>query len=122
MAQQLRNLRRILERLRMLLNQENPNELHIKVYCDCLDTAGHQLINFPHLALDLSEFGCVAMSSRSDEYLENMVVVIHETLRGQHFVPQVEYACPYRQALLQNLAAAAPNNLPPPPPPAPAED
>ena len=124
MAQQLRNLRRILERLRMLLNQENPNELHIKVYCDCLDTAGHQLIAFPHLALDLSDFGCVALSSRSDDYLEHMVNVIHETLRarGQHFLPQVEFACPYKQALIQNLAAAAQNNLPPPPPPAPAED
>ena len=122
MAQQLRNLRRILEKLRMLLNQENPNELDIKVYCDCLDTAGHQHINFPHLALDLSEFGCLAMSKGSDGYLENMVVVIHETLGGQLFVPQVDYACPYRQAILENLAAAAPNNLPPPPPPVPAED
>ena len=122
MAQQLRNLRRILEKLRMLLNQENPNELDIKVYCDCLETAGHQHINFPHLALDLAEFGCLAMSRGSDGYLQNMVVVIHEILGGQLFVPQVDYACPYRQAILENLAAAAPNNLPPPPPPVPAED
>ena len=120
MAQQLRNLRRILEKLRMLLNQENPNELDIKVYCDCLETAGHQHINFPHLALDLAEFGCLAMSRGSDGYLQNMVVVIHEILGGQLFVPQVDYACPYRQAILENLAA--PNILPPPPPPVPAED
>ena len=125
MAHQLRNLRRILERLRMLLNRENPNELNIKVYCDCLDMAGHpQLLNWPHLALDLSEFGCIAMSRGSDRYLENMVVVIHETIRarGQLFLPEIDYACPYRQALLDNLAAAAQNNLPPPPPPPPAED
>ena len=126
MAQQLRNLRRILDRLRILLNQENPNELHIKVYCDCLDPDGHQLIAFPHLALDLSDFGCVALSSRSEDYLQHMVNVIQETLRarGEHFLPQVEFACPYKQALIQNLAAAAQNNLPPPPPPppAPAED
>ena len=118
MAQQLRNLRRILEKLRMLLNQENPNELNIKVYCDCLEVAGHQHINFPHLALDLAEFGCIAMSSGSDGYLENMVVVIDEILGGQIFVPQVDYACPYKQAIQENLAAA--NILPPPV--VPAED
>ena len=118
MAQQLRNLRRILEKLRMLLNQENPNELNIKVYCDCLEVAGHQHIDFPHLALDLAEFGCLAMSSGSDGYLQNMVVVIDEILGGQIFVPQIDYACPYRQAILENLAAA--NILPPPV--VPAED
>ena len=112
MAHQLRNQRRILEKLRMLLNQENPNELNIKIYCDCLQVAGHQHIDFPHLALDLAEFGCIAMSSGSDGYLENMVFVIDEILGGQIFVPQVDYACPYRQAIQENLAAA--NILPAP--------
>ena len=108
----MRHLRRILEKLRMFLNQENPNELNIKIYCDCLQVAGHQHINFPHLAFDLTEFGCIAMSSGSDGYLERMVFVIDEMLGGQIFVPQLDYACPYRQAIQENLAAA--NILPAP--------
>ena len=53
----MKHLRRILEKLRMFLNQENPNELNIQIYCDCLQVAGHQHLNFPHLAFDLTEFG-----------------------------------------------------------------
>ena len=122
----MRNIRKILEKLRMFLQKENPNELDIQIYCDCLKVAGDENISFPHLVLDLSDIGCIAMRARSEDYLQHMVNVIQETLRarGQHFLPQVEFACPYKQALLQNLAAAAQNNLPPPPPPppAPAED
>ena len=108
----MKYLRRILEKLRMFLNQENPNELDIQIYCDCLQVAGHQNLNFPHLAFDLTEFGCIAMSSASDRYLQRMVSVIDNMLGGQIFVPQLDYACPYKQAIQENLAAG--NILPAP--------
>ena len=114
----MRYLRRILEKLRMFLRQENPNELDIQIYCDCLQVAGHENLNFPHLVFDLSEFGCIAMSSASDTYLQRMVWETDNMLGGQVFVPQLYFACPYKQAIQENLAA---RNILPAPVPA-AED
>ena len=114
----MRYLRRILEKLRMFLRQENPNGLDIQIYCDCLKVAGHENLNFPHLVFDLSEFGCTAMSSESDTYLQRMVWETDNILGGQVFVPQLYFACPYKQCIQRNLAA---RNILPAPVPA-AED
>ena len=114
----MRHLRKILEKLRMFLKQENPNELDIQIYCDCLKVAGHANLNFPHLVFDLTEFGCIAMSMESETYLQRMVWETDNILGGQLFVPQLYFACPYKQCIQSNLAA---RNILPAPVPA-AED
>ena len=108
----MRNIRKILEKLRMFLQKENPNELDIQIYCDCLKVAaGHANLNFPHLVLDLTEFGCLAMSMDSEKYLQRMACERDNILGGQLFVPQLYFACPYKPCIL-----AARNNLPAPVP------
>ena len=114
-------LQRILQKLRMLLTQENPNELDIYIYCDCQRVAGDENggnIGVPHLVLDLSDFGCIAMRAKSEDYLQEMVRETNTILREQLFVPQLSYACPYKKCIERNLAA---RNLLPAPVPA-AED
>ena len=114
----MRDLQRILQKLRMILRQENPNGLDIQIYCDCLKVAGDENISFPHLVLDLSEIGCIAMRSESEAYLQRMVWETDNILGGQVFVPQLYFACPYKQCIQRNLAA---RNILPAPVPA-AED
>ena len=66
-------LQRILQKLCVLLTQENPNELDIYIYCDCQRVAGDGNggnIGVPHLALDLSAFGCIALGAKSELYLK----------------------------------------------------
>ena len=114
----MRDLQRILQKLRMLLRQENPNGLNIYIYCDCQNVAGDENIGFPHLVLDLSDIGCIAMRRGSEDYLQRMVRETDNILREQVFVPQLYYACPYKKCIERNLAA---RNLLPAPVPA-AED
>ena len=114
----MRYLWRILEKLRMFLRQENPYGLDIQIYCDCLKVAGHENLSFPHLVFDLSEIGCIAMRRESEAYLQRMVRETDNILGEQVFVPQLYYACPYKQCIQRNLAA---RNILPAPVPA-AED
>ena len=102
----MRDLQRILQKLRMLLTQENPNELNIYIYCDCQHVAGDENIGVPHLVLDLSDFGCIAMRAKSEDYLQEMVRETNTILREQLFVPQLYYACPYKKCIERNLLPA----------------
>ena len=102
-------LQRILQKLCMLLTQENPNELDIYIYCDCQRVAGNENggnIGVPHLALDLSAFGCIALRAKSEDYLQEMVRETNTILREQLFVPQLSYACPYKKCIERNLLPA----------------
>ena len=102
-------LQRILQKLRMLLTQENPNELDIYIYCDCQRVAGDGNggnIGVPHLALDLSAFGCIALGAKSEFYLKEMIKETNTIIREQLFVPQLSYACPYKKCIERNLLPA----------------
>ena len=109
----MRNIRKILAKLRMFLQQEeNPNQLDIVIYCDCQEIAAeHANLNFPHLGWDLTEFGCLALSKNSDKYLERMACERDNILAGQLFVPQIYFACSFKACILANG-----NNLPAPVP------
>ena len=80
--------------------------------------AGDENIGVPHLVLDLSDIGCIAMRRGSEDYLQQMVRETNNILREQVFVPQLYYACPFKKSIERNLAA---RNVLPAPVPA-AED
>ena len=102
-------LQRILQELRVVLRQENPNELDIYIYCDCQDLAldGNQgEIDVPHLTLDLRAFGCLALGAQSQYYLNEMRRETTVMMRNEIFVPQIFYACRFYRALQRNQLPA----------------
>ena len=102
-------LQRILQELCVVLRQENPNELDIYIYCYCQDVAvdGNQGdIGVPHLSLDLSAFGCIALGAKSDFYLKEMKKETSAIMRDEIFVPQISYACRSYYCIQRNLLPA----------------
>ena len=91
-------LNMILQKLRELLQEPNPNQLDVYVICDCQDLSlnGNMgEIGIPHLALDFRpQKKCLAMYAKRDFY---MVEIKKEAraiaMRDEIFLPNIYYAC-----------------------------
>ena len=88
----------ILQKLRELLQEPNPNQLDVYVICDCQDLSlnGNMGdIGIPHLALDIRpQKKCLAMSAKSDFYMAEMKKEARAiAMRDEIFRPNIYYVC-----------------------------
>ena len=109
-------MRRVIQELENVLRISNPSNLDVWIQCSCtrLPIAQAQIPagGIPYIDLDLShERICLALSANSESYMEN---IKNAAMRIAHteqiYLPDINYACPYYNALQNNIQ----NNIPPP--------
>ena len=109
-------IRRVVQELENVLRIPNPTNLNIWIQCSCkqLPIAQAQIPagGIPYIAFDLShERICLALSAKGESYMEK---IKNEARRISYtegiYLPEINYACPYYNGLLNNLG----NNIPPP--------
>ena len=96
---------------------QTPSNFDVWIKCSCtrLPMAQAQIPagGIPYIGLDLShERICLALSANSESYMENIKnAAMRIAQTEQIYLPDINYACPFYNALQNNLQ----NNNPPPP-------
>ena len=97
-------MRRVLQELEAVLLTPNPTNLDIWITCCCtkLPIPHAQIpLGIPHIGFDLSnERLCLALSANGETYMQNIKNEAMRIADREHiYLPEINYACPYYNAL-----------------------
>ena len=100
-------MRRVIQELENVLRIPNPTNLDIWIQCSCtrLPIAQAQIpAGIPHIGFDLSnERLCLALSANGESYMQNIKNEAMRIADREHiYLPEINYACPYYNALQNN--------------------